>query len=101
MKKKVNPIAQAQAKAPPPVLKVVKNLSPSAVFLLEKQPIEFFFRYMLDGPRVEFEQTRPMAFGSAFDGRVKELLALANPGKFKAADYGLLQIGRASCRERV
>ena len=90
-KKPLNPI-EASYEAPDPATlpkaadRVIKYLSPSALICLEKTPVEFFFRY-INGARPTFEQTRPMAYGSFFDMRVKELLALRQPGKFKAASY--------------
>lgn len=76
-------------------LREVKNLSPSALFCLEKTPIEFFFRYMFP-ERQKFVQTRPMAYGSAFDMRVKEILAKRQPKVFDAKRFGLLKSVDAS-----
>lgn len=65
------------------------NMTPSKLYCFEKTPIEFFLRYLLDVKALgvmtvdlAFVQTRPMAYGSAFDGRVKELLALRDKKRF-------------------
>ena len=93
---KSNPIAEAIAAEVKVKLpeKRLNNLSPSAVLCFESTPIEFWFRYVYDGPKPPFTQFRPMAFGSAFDGRVKELLAARQPKQFAAQiaakKFGLL-----------
>jgi hypothetical protein len=71
-------------------LRQVKSLSPSALLCFEKTPVEFFFRYIFPDRQV-FHQTRPMAYGSAFDMRVKEILARRHPKKFDPSQYGLLK----------
>jgi len=90
--KKLNPIEAALAAPDKSALKnrTVQYLSPSSVLCMEKTPVEFFFRY-LSPVKPAFEQTRPMAYGSAFDMRVKELLALRDQKRFKVANYGLLK----------
>ena len=69
-----------------PKHRAVPYLSPSSLLCLEKQPVEFFFRY-LHGVKPTFSQTRPMAYGSMFDMMVKATLALRQPKLFKSASY--------------
>lgn len=69
-------------------LRTCRSLSPSAVLCLESKPVEFWFRYI--GPeewKSKFAQTRPMAFGSAFDGAAKAILAQRN--KMDASRFGV------------
>lgn len=75
-------------------LRTCRSLSPSAVMCLENTPVEFWFRYIapIEWKSV-FKQTRPMAYGSAFDGHVKECLAKTFKKTFSEADvarFGVL-----------
>lgn len=94
MAKTCNPIAAGLASERSVKLpeKRLNNLSPSGLLCFEEKPIEFWFRYLYDGPKPPFVQFRPMAFGSAFDGRVKEMLAERQPKVFNPKRFGLLSM---------
>lgn len=55
-------------------MKTPRSLSYSSMTLWEKNPEEFYLRYMADHPAPRLPQEPPMAVGSSFDARVKSNL---------------------------
>lgn len=55
-------------------MRIPKSLSYSALSLFEKNPEEFYIRYLAQKPAPRLPQESPMAVGASFDARVKAAL---------------------------
>ena len=55
-------------------MRKIKYLSPSSLACYEKDPKEFYIRYLADAKTPRPTQTKPMSVGSAFDAYVKSYL---------------------------
>ena len=52
-------------------MRTPKYISPSALKLFEKNPTEYYLKYLADAHPPRSPQTQPMSVGSAFDAFVK------------------------------
>ncbi|MHB8108137.1 MAG: hypothetical protein ACYDH4_12035 [Candidatus Cryosericum sp.] len=68
-------------------MRIPKALSYSSLTLWEKQPEEFYIKYLSNHAAPRLPQTPPMAVGSAFDGFVKSTLAYALYGCGMSAQF--------------
>ncbi len=55
-------------------MRIPKSLSYSSMSLFEKNPEEFYIRYLAEKPAPRLPQEPPMAVGASFDARVKAAL---------------------------
>lgn len=68
-------------------MRTPKALSYSALCLFERDPDEYYVKYLADHPAPRLPQEQPAAVGSAFDAYTKSMLAYALSGRAMSSQF--------------